>query len=88
MSMGEGSKNMPEEAIKDVFICNGTEHCTVGILCKFIVVVEQDKARFVECFAQIIELYDESANMTMILKNKRNMGIASSWILDEIQDQD
>ena len=51
-------------------------------------VVEKDKARFVGHFAQIIELYDESANKTMMLKSKRNMGIASFWLLDEIQDQE
>ena len=30
MGMGEGSKGVPEEAIKVVLICNGTECCTVG----------------------------------------------------------
>ena len=52
-----------------------------------IIVVERDKARFVEYFAQIIDLYDESANKTMMLKSKRNMGINSVRLLDEIQDQ-
>jgi hypothetical protein len=88
MGMGEGSKSVPEEAIKAVLICNGTECCTVGFLCKSIVVVEKDKARFVGCFAQIIGLNDESANKTMMLKSKRNMGIASFWLCDEIQDQE
>ena len=50
--------------------------------------IHTDKARFVGHFAQIIELYDESANKTMMLKSKRNMGIASFWLLDEIQDQE
>ena len=77
MGMGEGSKSFPEEATKVVLIHNGTECCTVGFLCKSIAVVERDKARFVGCFAQIIEMYDESANKTMMLKSKRNMGIAS-----------
>ena len=88
MGMGEGSKSVLEGAIKAVLICNGTECSTVGFLCKSIVVVERDKARFVGCFAKIIELYDESANMTMILKSKKNMGIASFQLLDEIQDQE
>jgi hypothetical protein len=88
MGMGEDSKSFPEEAIKVVLICNGTECCTVGFLCKSVVVVERDKARFVGRFAQIIELYDESANKTMMLKSKRNMGIASFQLLDEIQDQE
>ena len=77
MGMGEGSKSVLEETIKAVLIRNGTECCTVGFLCKSIVVVKRDKERFVGCFAQIIELYDESANKTMMLKSKRNMGIAT-----------
>ena len=88
MGMGEDSKIFPEEAIRVVLICNGTEYCTAGFLCKSIVVVERDKARFIGCFAQIIEVYDESANKTMILKSKRNIGIASFQLLDDIQDQE
>ena len=88
MGMGEGSKSAPEEAVKAVLIHNGKECCTVGFLCKSIVVVERDKARFVGHFAEIIELYDESANKTMMLKSKKNMGIASFWLLDAIQDQE
>ena len=88
MGMGEDSKSFPEEAIKVVLIRDGTECCTVGFLCKSIVVVERDKARFVGRFAQNIELYDESANKTMMVKSKRNMDIASFQLLDEIQDQE
>ena len=88
MGMGEGSKSVLEEAIKAVLICNGIECCTVGFLCKSIVVDERDKVRFVGPFAHIIELYDESANMTMMLMSKRNMGIASFQLLAEIQDQE
>jgi hypothetical protein len=70
--MGEGSKSMLEEAIKDVLICNRTECCTVGFLCKSIVVVERDKARFFGRFAQITELYVESANKTMMLEQEEH----------------
>ena len=87
MGMGEDNKSVLEETIKAVLIRNGTEHCTVGFLCKSIVVVERDKTRFVGHFAQIIELYNESTNKTMMLKSKRNMGIASFWLLGKIQDQ-
>ena len=52
------------------------------------VVVKRDKARFVGCFAKIIELYDESANITMMQKSKRSMDIASFQLFDEIQDQE
>ena len=86
--MGEDSKSFLKEAIKVVLIRNGTECCTVDFLCKSIGVVERDKARFVGHFAQIIELYDDSANKTTMLKSKRNMGIASFQLLDEIQDQE
>ena len=48
-------------------------------------VVEQDKARWAGRFAQIIKLFDESANMMVMLKSMRNMGIASIRLLDEIQ---
>ena len=88
IGMGEDSKSFPQEAIKVVLIHNRTECCTVGFLCKSIVVVKSDKARFVGHFAQIIELYDESATKTMMLKCKTNMGIASFQLLDEIQDQE
>ena len=47
--------------------------------------VEQDKARWAGRFAQIIKLFDESANMMVMLKSMRNMGIASIRLLDEIQ---
>jgi hypothetical protein len=87
MGMGEGSKSMLEEAIKTVLHCDGIEYCTMGFLCKSIVVVESGKARFVGCFTHIMELHDESANMTIMLKSKMNMGIASFQLLDEIQDQ-
>ena len=59
----------------------------MGFLCKSIVVVEKYRTRFVGHFAQVIELYSDSANMTMMLKSKMNMGIPSYWLLDEIQDQ-
>ena len=48
--------------------------------------LRETKKIFVGNFAQIKELHDESANMTVMLKSKRNMGIASFWLIDEIQD--
>ena len=88
MGMGEGGERILEEAIKTVLRCNGTELWTEGILYKSTVVVDLDKARFVGCFQQIMELHDESANMAMMLKGKRNKDIASFQLLDEIQDQE
>jgi hypothetical protein len=64
------------------------ELCTVGFLSKAIVVAERKKERFVGCFAQVIDLYDLSTNAPMAVKSKRNMGIASFRLLDDIQDQD
>ena len=55
MGMDEGSKSMPEEAIKAVLICNGTVLHS-GFSAQVHNVVERDKARFVGHLAQIIEL--------------------------------
>ena len=43
IGMGESSKSVQEEAIKAVLICNGTECCTVGFLCKSIVWLKKIK---------------------------------------------
>ena len=82
------NEGIPEEAIKAVLVRDGTELCTVGFLSKAIVVAERKKERYVGRFAQVIELYDLSTNATMAVKSKRNMGIASFRLLDDIQDQD
>ena len=50
--------------------------------------LRETKKIFVGNFAQIKELHDESANMTVMLKSKRNMGIDSFRLFDEIQDQE
>ena len=79
---------MPEEGMKDVLVQDGTKLCTVGFLSKSVVAVEKDRERYIGRFAQVIELYDHSANKNMSLKSKRNMGIASLRLLEDIQEQE
>ena len=81
-------EGIPREAINAVHIRNRTKLCTVGFLSKAIVVTENMNERVVCHFAQVIELYDLSAYKTMAVKSKRNMGIESFRLLDDIQDQD
>ena len=81
---GDNEDVMPEEDIKDVLVQDGTELCTVGFLSKSVVAVEKDRERYIGRFAQVIELYDHSTNKTMSLKSKRNMGIDSFRLLEDI----
>ena len=74
--------------MKAVLVRDGTELCTVGFLSRSIVAVEKDKARLIGRFAQVIELYYHSTNATISLKSKRNMGIASFRLLEDIQEQE
>ena len=85
---GDNKDVMPEEAIKAVIVQDGTKLCTVGFLSKSVVAVEEDRERYIGRFAQVIELYDHSTNKTMSLKSKRNMGIASFRLLENIQEQE
>ena len=72
----------PEEAIKAVRIRDGTESCVVGFLPRNI--VKSRKAKFIDKFAQVIELYEYSENRTKIGKSNRNLGIASFRLLEDI----
>ena len=81
-------EGIPDKVIKAVLACYVKELCTVGFLSKSIVVAERKKERSVGCFEQVIELYDLSTNATMAVKSKRNLGIASFRLLDDIQDED
>ena len=84
----DDNNTMPEEAMKAVLVWDHTELCTVGEISRSILAVEKDKARYIGRFAQVIELYDHLTNKTMTLKSKRNMGIASFWLLEDIQMQE
>ena len=76
------------EAIKAVLVWDGTKLYTVGFLSKSVLAVEKDRERYIGRFAQVIELYDHSINKTITLKSKRNMGIASIRLLEDIQEQE
>jgi hypothetical protein len=83
----ENEDTMPEEAIKVVLVQDGTKLCTLDFLSRSIVEVEKDKARHIGRFEQVIELCDHSTNKTMLLKkSKRNRGIASFRLLENIQE--
>jgi hypothetical protein len=84
----DSEDTMPEETIKAVHVWDGTELCTVGFLSRSIVAVEKDKARYIGRFEQVIELYDHLTDKTMSLKSKRNMGVTSFRLLEDIQEQD
>jgi hypothetical protein len=75
-----------EQAVKAVQIRDGTETCTVGFLPTNIVQVHGDK--YIDKFAQIIELYDCSESEVKKRKSQRNCGIASFRLLDDIPKQE
>ena len=79
---------IPEEAIKAVLVQDGTKLYTVEFLSKSVLAVEKDWERYIGRFAEVIELYDHSINKTITLKSKRNMGIASIRLLEDIQEQE
>ena len=79
---------IPEEAIKAVLVQDGTKLYTVEFLSKSVLAVEKDWERYIERFAEVKELCDHSINKTMSLKSKRNMGIASIRLLEDIQEQE
>ena len=49
-----------QAGIKGVLILDGTELCTVGFLGKNIAALKKTSDKFVNKFAQVIELYDSS----------------------------
>lgn len=71
-----------EEAVKAVRIRDGTESCVVGFLPRNI--VASSKNKFLDKFAQVIELYEYSENRTKRRKSHKNLGIASFRLLDDI----
>ena len=79
---------MLEEAMKAVLVQDGTEQSTVGFLSKSIIAVEKNETRYTGRFALVIELYNYLTNKNMSLKSKRNMGIASLRLLEDIQVQE
>lgn len=72
-----------EEALKALRIRDGTESCVVGYLPRN--VVRSRKEVFIDKFAQSIELYESSDNVTKRKKSHRNCGIASFRPLEDIR---
>jgi len=73
-----------EPVIKVVLILDGTEQCHVGFLPRH-VAARREGARLHSKFAQIIELYEDTPEGYMKNnKSKRNHGMASYVLLDNI----
>ena len=63
----------PLETIKAVLIKDGTELCTVGFLGREVAaLVPSQRSKYIDKFAQVLELYDDNENSMMRKKTKRN----------------
>jgi hypothetical protein len=71
--------------IKVIKIRDGNETCLIGFLPRHIGYgTRNDKLR--NKYAQVLELYKESADFTKKRKNRRLVGVALYRLLDDIQD--
>ena len=70
-----------QAGIKAVLILDGTELCTVGFLGKSIAALKKTSDKFVNKFAQVIELYDSSENAAKRAKSHNNLGVCSFRLL-------
>jgi hypothetical protein len=71
--------------IKTVYIRGGNETCHVNFLPKHIGYGSlKDKLR--DKYAQVLELYKDSEDLTKKKKNRHLVGVASYRLLDDIQD--
>ena len=76
-----------ETVIKAVLVLHGTELCTVGFLPRHVAARPQEAARLNNKFAQIIELYDETAgDLARHTKSRRNHGMASYVLLENVPE--
>jgi hypothetical protein len=76
--------NLIEPVIKVVLILDGTERCHVGFLPRH-VVARHEGVRLHNKFAQIIELYEDTLEGYMKNnKSKRNHGMSSYVLFDNI----
>lgn len=71
-----------EEAIQVVRIRDGSESCVVGFLPRNL--VRSSRMKYIDQFAQIIELYECSENSVKRRKSQRNKGMASFRLLQDI----
>lgn len=49
----------PLETIKAVLIKDGTELCTVGFLGREVAALPSQRSKYIDKFAQVLELYDD-----------------------------
>ena len=78
-------ENLPgtsEKAVVAIRISDGTETCRVGFLPRRLTKWKKD--RYIDKFAQIIELYDDMEETVYKRKAKRCNGVASFRLLDDI----
>ena len=76
-----------ETIIKVVLVLDGTALCTVGFLPRHVAARPQEAARLNNKFAQIIELYDETAgDLARHTKSRRNHGMASYVLLENVPE--
>ena len=80
----------PLETIKAVLITNkdSTELCTVGFLGREDAALPSQRSKYIDKFAQVLELYDDNENSMMRKKSKRNAGMASFRLMEDIQGQE
>ena len=78
----------PLETIKAVLIKDSTELRTVGLLGKEAAVLPSQRSKYIDKFAQVLELYDDNENSKMRKKSKRNAGMASFCLMEDIQGQE
>ena len=78
----------PLETIKAVLIKDGTELCTVGFLGREVAALPSQRSKYIDKFAQVLELYDDNENSMMRKKSKRNAGMASFRLMEDIQGQE
>ena len=78
-----GNMNNLEKAIKAVIFRNGAEWCTIGFLPKFLM---GQSERFLNKFAEIQDLYDESENSAQRAYSRRNNGVAGAMLLNEVPE--
>jgi hypothetical protein len=74
-----------ETIIKAVLVLDSTEFCTVGFLPREVAARPQEAAHLNNKFAQIIELYNETAgDLARHTKSRRNHGMASYVLLENV----
>ena len=89
LAVVEGVLGKPMEMIKaGVLIKDSTELCTVGFLGREVAALPSQRSKYIDKFAQVLELYDDNENSMMRKKSKRNARMASFRLMEDIQVQE